>query len=118
MFAIIVLVGMGFLLQSGDPYVGGHKLVATAEVKHRPSCIISMLAAAVARQSMSLVCPQDRNKRASACFAAAGCYAATLALSGVCWIRESRSAPTLLSTCPRRGSWQTQKHGFLGAYGV
>mmetsp|Transcript_40912 Transcript_40912/g.96959 ORF Transcript_40912/g.96959 Transcript_40912/m.96959 type:complete len:87 (-) Transcript_40912:228-488(-) len=64
-FAIIVLVGMGFLVQAGDPYIGGHKLVATAE---------------------------DREKRANACFGAAGCYAVTLALSGVCWIRGKRQA--------------------------
>ncbi|KAJ1482737.1 hypothetical protein T484DRAFT_1803066 [Baffinella frigidus] len=59
-FAIIVLVGMGFLVQAGDPYIGGHKL--------------------------------DREKRANACFGAAGCYAVTLALSGVCWIRGKRQA--------------------------
>ena len=34
-FAIIVLVGMGFLVQSGDPYIGGHKLVATEEVRNQ-----------------------------------------------------------------------------------
>ena len=31
---------------------------------------------------------QDRQKRASACYAAAGIYCVTLALSGVCWCSE------------------------------
>jgi hypothetical protein len=31
-FGIIVLVVMGMAVGSGDPYIGGHHLVATAEV--------------------------------------------------------------------------------------
>ena len=31
-FGIIVLVAMGLMVSAGDPYVGGHHLVATAEV--------------------------------------------------------------------------------------
>jgi hypothetical protein len=31
-FGIIVLVAMGMMVSAGDPYVGGHHLVATAEV--------------------------------------------------------------------------------------
>lgn len=41
---------------------------------------------------------QDREKRANACFGAAGCYAVTLALSGVCWIRIS--PPLTLAYAP------------------
>eukprot|EP00960_Hanusia_phi_P068831 766945-Hanusia_phi.AAC.1 len=62
-FGILVLVVMGMMVSAGDPYVGGHGLVATAE---------------------------DRQKRASACYAAAGIYCVTLALSGVCWCRGGR----------------------------
>mmetsp|Transcript_2446 Transcript_2446/g.6215 ORF Transcript_2446/g.6215 Transcript_2446/m.6215 type:complete len:89 (+) Transcript_2446:74-340(+) len=64
-FGILVLMGMGSMLASGDPYIGGHHLVATAE---------------------------DREKRAAACYSAAGFYVVTLLLSGVCWFRGSQQA--------------------------
>jgi hypothetical protein len=62
-FGIIVLVAMGMMVSAGDPYIGGHDLVATAE---------------------------DRQKRASACYTAAGIYCGTLALSAVCWFRPQK----------------------------
>ena len=64
-FGIIVLVVMGMMIQNGDPYVGGHELVATAE---------------------------DRAKRAGACFSAAGIYVLCLGLSGVCYWNGGRTA--------------------------
>jgi len=36
-FGIIVLVAMGMMVSAGDPYIGGHHLVATAEVRHASS---------------------------------------------------------------------------------
>mmetsp|Transcript_35047 Transcript_35047/g.70052 ORF Transcript_35047/g.70052 Transcript_35047/m.70052 type:complete len:84 (-) Transcript_35047:154-405(-) len=59
-FGIIVLLAMGSMVAAGDPYIGGHHLVAT---------------------------PEDRKARASACYQAAGIYVVTLILSGVCWWR-------------------------------
>ena len=43
---------------------------------------------------------QDREKRAAACFSAAGCYAVTLVLSGGCWIRTAPPLPHLASRHP------------------
>jgi hypothetical protein len=34
----MVLITMGWMVGSGDPYVGGHHLVATAEVICPPAC--------------------------------------------------------------------------------
>merc|ERR1712216_841806 len=62
-FGILVLVTMGMMVSAGDPNVGGHHLVATAE---------------------------DRAKRASACYTAAGIYCGTLALSAVCYFRPQK----------------------------
>mmetsp|Transcript_42379 Transcript_42379/g.103851 ORF Transcript_42379/g.103851 Transcript_42379/m.103851 type:complete len:88 (-) Transcript_42379:256-519(-) len=64
-FGIMVLLAMGSMLSGGDPYVGGHHLVATAK---------------------------DRAERASACYSAAGIYCLCLVLSGVCWVRGGREA--------------------------
>eukprot|EP00286_Rhodomonas_abbreviata_P030022 CAMPEP_0181299472 /NCGR_PEP_ID=MMETSP1101-20121128/6367_1 /TAXON_ID=46948 /ORGANISM="Rhodomonas abbreviata, Strain Caron Lab Isolate" /LENGTH=60 /DNA_ID=CAMNT_0023404629 /DNA_START=181 /DNA_END=363 /DNA_ORIENTATION=- len=57
---------MGMMVQAGDPYIGGHHLVAD---------------------------PEERQKRASACFSAAGIYCVTLVLSGVCWWNGGRTKP-------------------------
>ena len=65
MFGILVLLAMGTMIQNGDPYVGGHELIAD-EV--------------------------ERASRASACFSAAGIYFVCLLLSGVCWWNGSRDA--------------------------
>ena len=59
---------MGMMIQSGDPYVGGHELVAD---------------------------PESRAKRAGACFGAAGIYVVCLILSGVCWWNGSRNPDKL-----------------------
>ena len=62
-FAIIVLVGMGFLVQSGDPYIGGHKLVATEEVRNQspvPEWSLGMLRP-VTLKAAALITPSGAN---------------------------------------------------------
>mmetsp|Transcript_8485 Transcript_8485/g.13369 ORF Transcript_8485/g.13369 Transcript_8485/m.13369 type:complete len:84 (-) Transcript_8485:255-506(-) len=59
-FGILVLTVMGSMISAGDPYIGGHHLVATKA---------------------------DRDLRANACYNAVFIYVVCLALSGVCWMR-------------------------------
>ncbi len=93
-FGILVLVTMGWMVGSGDPYVGGHHLVATAEVTP-PACAPprSLLCQKMTATNRD-PCSQDRAKRASACYTAAGIYIVTLGLSAVCYFRECLSALT------------------------
>eukprot|EP00961_Rhodomonas_salina_P006154 83272-Rhodomonas_salina.6 len=123
----MVLVAMGSMVSAGDPYIGGHHLVATEEVSSSQAQFSSAISdiifgqmhfrggwqcfssvfdiSAVFAQFSCSSAPrwikrvgwikeadeggreQDRAKRASACYSAAGIYCATLVLSGVCWWR-------------------------------